>query len=272
MSSRPLYVDWQQAVQARAFLEVARPFNVVYQLVTAQGYLYPFRGFVFFWQNYQPLLPLFLSVVIPYGILHLYVYTVLLWAILPLNLVIHTLTLGPVGVQVAILASFQQCSCVNNYLFKNYLIAGKLNKVFDTTLCFVGLDRVVIPGKLKRLVPQTLGAQIMEINPINIALSTMSLLYSIVVSLIPIIGTVIFEYNNAIKTAEFSQQRMWRLTRLRPRQMKYQVKENEGVYLTFGFVCQLLESIPVLGLLFCFTNQVGAALMAADIYKNRPQG
>lgn len=268
MSTRSIYVDWQNAVQARVVMEVSRPFNVAYQLITTQGYLYPFRGFVFFWQNYQPLLPIFLSVVVPCGILHIYVYTILLWAILALNLVIHTLTAGPIGVQMAIIVSFQQCSCVNNYIFKNYLIKGKLNKVFDTTLCIVGLDRVVIPGKLKRLVPQTLGAQLMEINPINIAIFASSLIYSIAVSCIPVIGAAIFEYNNALRTAEFSQQRMWRLTRQRPRQMKYQVKENEGVYLTFGFVCQLLEGIPILGLLFCFTNHVGAALLAADIYNN----
>lgn len=267
MSDRPIYLDWEDALQARIIMEISRPFNVVAQLATTQGYLYPFRGFLFFWQNYQQLLPIYLSVIIPYGIIHIYVYTILLVAILPLNLLVHTLSTGPIGIQVALIISFQQCSALNNYILKNFLIVGKLNKVFDTTMCLVGLDRVVVPGKLKRQVPQTLGAQLMEINPINIFLFTYSLLRSIVLSFIPILGSVIFEYNGAIRTAEFSQRRMWKLTRQRPRQIKYKVKENEGIFLTFGMVCQFLESIPFLGLMFCFTDQVGAALMAADNYR-----
>jgi hypothetical protein len=265
--STHLYKDWQYAIQSRMNLEVSRPFNVFLQLIKTNGWIYPIKGFIFFWENYQKLLPIFLSVVLPYTVLHFYVYTILIFAILPINLVICTLTTGPIGVQIAVFQSFQQCSCLNSYIFKNYLIKGKLNKVFDTTLCINGLDRIVIPGKLKRLVSQTLGAQLMEINMINLIIFLSSSIYSICISSIPILGTISIYYNTAIKTAELSQQRMWQLTRQRPRQVRYHIKENEGEFLMFGITCQILESLPVLGLLFCFTNHVGAALLATDIYK-----
>ncbi len=267
MSSQHLRADWQNAVTARIAHEVTRPLNVANQLMTTDGFLYPFRGVYFFCQHYQQMLPIFLSVVLPYAVLHLYIYTILLAAILPLNLVIHTLTSGPLGIHTGIFNTLHQCSCLNNYIFKNYLIKGKLNKIFDTTLCLVGLDRVVIPGKLKRLVPQTLGAQLMEVNPINLTITIARALYTVIVSLIPIIGTFASHYNRAIYTASSSQERMMRLTRQRPRQVSYQVKEHEGELFTFGLVCMFLEGLPFLGLLFCFTDHVGAALLASDLYK-----
>lgn len=266
MSKQDLRVDWQRAVAARIGHEVSRPFNVVNQLVTTAGFTYPFRGMYFFVQHYQQLLPIFLSVVLPYAVLHFYVYTILFTAILPLNLIIHTLSSGPLGIHTGIFTTFQQCSYLNTYIFKTYLIKGKLNKVFDTTLCLVGLDRVVIPGKLKRLVPQTLGAQLMEVNPINVTITITNAFYNFLLALTPIVGAFAAHYNRAVGAASSSQDRMMRLTRQRPRQVTYQVKEHEGELFTFGVVCLILEGIPVLGLLFCFTDHVGAALMASDMY------
>ncbi|KAG0678249.1 60S acidic ribosomal protein P2 [Pichia californica] len=173
--------------------------------------------------------------------------------------------LGPIGIQIGILNTVQQCSCINSYIFKNYLIAGKLNKVFDTTLCLSGMDRVVIPGKLKRLVPQTLGTQLLDINPLSIILSISHIIYIVFISLIPILGTIITEYNHILNTGSSSQTRFWQLSRKRPRQQKYYVKEQEGLYLSFGFVCQIMENIPIFGLFFTFTDTIGAAILAKDV-------
>lgn len=265
MPHTPIYVDWQHAVQARIRMEFSRPYMVIYQLLTTQGYLYPFKGISFFLDNYTTFLPIFLSVLIPYTILHCYIYSALFFVILPLNLVVNTLALGPIGIQIGILNTVQQCSCINSYIFKNYLIAGKLNKVFDTTLCLSGMDRVVIPGKLKRLVPQTLGTQLLDINPLSIILSISHIIYIVFISLIPILGTIITEYNHILNTGSSSQTRFWQLSRQRPRQQKYYVKEQEGLYLSFGFVCQIMENIPIFGLFFTFTDTIGAAILAKDV-------
>lgn len=38
---------------------------------------------------------------------------------------------------------------------------------------------------------------------------------------------------------------------------------------SFGIAANLLELIPVVGIFFAFTNQVGAALWAADLEKGQ---
>lgn len=265
-----LVTDWQRALQERIVLEVTHPFIVIYSVFTTTSYLYPFKGILFFIQNYVPLLPLYLSIFIPYGLLHLYIFSILLFALLPINLFIYTLTNGPIGVQIAIIITIQQCSYFNNYIFKNFLIRGKLNKIFDTTLCLVGLDRIVIPGKLKRKVPQTIIAQILEINPISLTCAIASIIYQVVISFIPIVGSLLLSYNKAINTTATLQNRFAQLTRQRPRQIKYTIKEHEAEFFSFGFTCQLLESIPFFGVFFCFTDCIGAALMAADAYRGNP--
>lgn len=261
------YSDWQKAVQRRFIMEISRPLNLVNNILTTQGFIYPFKGIAFFFCYYKQLLPIYLSVVIPYSILHFYICVVLFIVILPINLFICSMTLGPLGVQMSILTTFQQCNCLNNYIFKEFLIKGKLNKVFDTTLCLTNLDSIVIPGRVKRVVPQTLGAKLMEINPINFSLFLLNLMYAIVLSFIPVVSTVSIYFNQSISIASSSQDRFWKLTRKTDRQIKYDIKDNEGEFLTFGMVCQVLENLPVLAIFFCFTNHVGAALLAGDRYK-----
>lgn len=257
-------VEWMNAVRARINQQITRPIHVTAQLVTLNGFLYPFKGMLFFLDNYQQLLPIMLSVLIPQILLHFYVYFILLWALLPLNMAICTLSCGPLGVQFGICQTIQQCSWITNYVYKTYFIKGKLNKIFDTTLCLNGCDRIVIPGKLKRVVPQTLGSQIMELNPINLIVFLIQTAYSCFISSIPIVGFISMLYNQSVFTGQQSQNRMWQLTRQRPRQIRYKIKQFEGDLFLFGVACQALESIPFLGALFCFTDHVGAALFACD--------
>lgn len=265
-------VEWGRAVRARVNQQIRRPVNVTAQLLTFNGVTYPLKGLIFFCNNYQQLLPILLSVILPQLALHGYVYFVLFWALLPLNVAICSLSCGPLGVQFGIIQTIQQCSWITNYVYKTYFIKGKLNKIFDTTLCINGYDRVVIPGKLKRLVPQTLGAQFMEMNPINLFMFLFQTFYKCFISLIPIIGSVSMFYNQSVFIAEQSQTRMWQLTRQRPRQIKYKINQFEGDMFLFGLVCQILESIPILGVFFCFTDHVGAALFACEHSDVLPAG
>lgn len=263
-----LYIDWQGAIVDRVFMESSRPLRVFYQFSQcSNAFLYPFTGISFFFSNFTQLSPILLSVMIPYGIIHVYTYSILLTALLPLNMFIHSLYMGPFGIQLGIISAIHQCSCVNNYIFKQFLIPGKLTKVFDTTLCISGLDRIVIPGKLKRLVPKSFGSKIMDLNLISIASQLAHLTYKVFVSFIPIFGPIVTGYNRSISISMDSQSRMWQLTRLRHRQIKYYAKENEVSLFIFGSICQFLESIPFLGLFFCFTDTCGGALMAGDVYK-----
>lgn len=46
------------------------------------------------------------------------------------------------------------------------------------------------------------------------------------------------------------------------------VEKRKGAYTGFGVVGVLLEMVPIAGILFAFTNNVGAALWAADLEKS----
>lgn len=257
-------LEWRNAVRARINQQLTRPVHVMAQLLALEGLFYPLKGLLFFIDNYKPLLPIMLSVIIPQLFLHCYAYFVLFWALLPLNVAICSLSCGPLGVQFGICQTIQQCSWLTNYIYKTYFIKDKLNKIFDMTLCLKGYDRVVIPGKLKRSVPQTLGAQLLEVNPINLAMFLIQTTYSCIISFIPIVGSVSMFYNQAVFIGEQSQTRMMQLTRQRPRQIRYKVRQVEGTLFLFGVACQVLESAPIIGALFCFTDHVGAALLACE--------
>lgn len=205
--------DWQRVQHSRMGLQLSRLFNVVPHLLSSHGIGYPFQGIFFLLKNAKQLLPIFLSVVIYYTLLHFYIHTMLYVTPLPLNLAISTLSVGPRGVQIACWQTFQQFPSLNNYIFKNYILEGKLNKSFDTTLSLTGLDTVVIPGKLKGLVSQTMGAQIMEINPLNafflFSFFFPTLLYESMSGVIPIFRCIASQYNSALRAAENTQLRMW---------------------------------------------------------------
>jgi uncharacterized protein involved in cysteine biosynthesis len=43
------------------------------------------------------------------------------------------------------------------------------------------------------------------------------------------------------------------------------VERNKPKYIAFGTVCQLLQLVPVVNILFMYTNTVGAALWAVEL-------
>lgn len=264
-----LVAEWQQAFCERLFLEFYRPVAILYSIPSsAVVALYPVRGFLFLYSNFAQLEPLVASVLLPYCMVHAYTYSILLGA-LSLNIYISCLILGPVGIQTGVISAICQCSSVNNYIYRKFVLPGKLDKVFDTSLCILGLDSVVVPGKLKRLVPKTLGSKVMDVNPITVGSQMVHLMYKVAVSFIPILGPLVLGYNKSIAFAMDTQSRFWKLTRMRDRQLKYYAKDHELNLVVFGTICQLLEAIPCLGLFFCFTNTCAAAMMAADDYKTQ---
>jgi hypothetical protein len=62
-------------------------------------------------------------------------------------------------------------------------------------------------------------------------------------------------------------ERYFQLKKFSNKQREEWVKRNVPAYIAFGTVAVLLQMIPAAGILFLFTNTVGAALWAIEMEK-----
>jgi len=82
---------------------------------------------------------------------------------------------------------------------------------------------------------------------------------------IPVVGTVLFVLLQGKKFGPTAHARYFQLKGMTKGQKEKFVEENRGAYSSFGTLAVLLEMVPIAGILFAFTNNVGAALWAADL-------
>ena len=84
-------------------------------------------------------------------------------------------------------------------------------------------------------------------------------------NLIPVVGTILFVGMQGKRTGPFLHARYFELKGMSQKQRAEYIEERRGAYTGFGIVATLLEMVPVVGLFFAFTNNVGAALWASDM-------
>jgi len=107
---------------------------------------------------------------------------------------------------------------------------------------------------------------------VTVFVQAIVLIVTLPLNAIPVVGTVIYCYINGILYS-------W------DRQLKYHVEVLGwsfqqsrryalgyiGDYAGFGMVAVALQMVPVVNVLFVFTNAIGAALWSADDWKQRQQ-
>ncbi|KAF8977325.1 hypothetical protein BGZ46_007479 [Entomortierella lignicola] len=81
----------------------------------------------------------------------------------------------------------------------------------------------------------------------------------------PLAGQIAFCYINGKARVPDIHRKYFDLKGMTDTERKDWIKKRETQYTAFGFVCQGLELIPVLGIFFSFTNTIGAALWAIDL-------
>ncbi|GMG35059.1 unnamed protein product [Ambrosiozyma monospora] len=265
----PTFEETSIAVVDRINMEISRPVNVVLGLFTSGTFLFPFYGIIYFFRN-PALWVLYLQTLPPTIIIYTWVYLSVLFLLAPLNVSVSIACMGPPGFFLGYGITVQEINFISHYILSNYFIPMPLTILFDTVLYTEGLDRVVFPGKLKRVVGPSFGDKVVQSAiwlPITFPLSCLSFIRFVIIRCIPVIGPIVTYMNNLTKRGNSSQRRFYRLRKFRKRQVRYLMKEREGEYMAFGLVCTILESIPVLGPFFNFTNQIGGALMAVHYYK-----
>jgi len=85
----------------------------------------------------------------------------------------------------------------------------------------------------------------------------------------PFIGTVVSAWFKALGTSQSLHRRYFEAKKMTPHQIAIFIEERKWDYRLFGFAAALLESIPIVGLIFTISNRVGAAMWAYDLEKKQ---
>jgi len=85
----------------------------------------------------------------------------------------------------------------------------------------------------------------------------------------PFIGSVLSAWFKALGTGQFLHRRYFEAKKMTPHQVAIFIEERKWDYRLFGFAAALLESIPIVGLIFTISNRVGAAMWAHDLEKRQ---
>ncbi|KAG0291439.1 hypothetical protein BGZ96_005196 [Linnemannia gamsii] len=94
-------------------------------------------------------------------------------------------------------------------------------------------------------------------------------LVTLPLNFVPVVGSVVFCYINGKAIIPDIHRRYFDMKRMTEDERKGWIKKRQADYTGFAFVSQALELVPFLGILFGFTNTIGAALWAVDL--ERPQ-
>jgi len=85
--------------------------------------------------------------------------------------------------------------------------------------------------------------------------------------LYPIIGLLAVAWLKALGTAQYLHKPYFESKKMSQEQVDVFVEERKWGYRVFGFAAALLESVPIVGLVFSISNRIGAAMWAHDLEK-----
>ncbi|KAG8920928.1 hypothetical protein FRC02_000563 [Tulasnella sp. 418] len=86
---------------------------------------------------------------------------------------------------------------------------------------------------------------------------------------IPFAGLIISSAIKAVSTARYLHYPYFTSKKMTPQQIAVYMEEHKFDYYAFGFCSALLESLPIIGLLFSISNRIGGAMWAFDLEKRQ---
>ncbi|KAF9183405.1 hypothetical protein BGZ50_004251 [Haplosporangium sp. Z 11] len=94
-------------------------------------------------------------------------------------------------------------------------------------------------------------------------------LVTLPLNFVPILGPIAFCYINGRARSHHVHRRYFDMKEMTPQERNDWIQARKSQYTTFGVIAQGLELIPFIGILFGFTNTIGAALWAADLEREQ---
>ncbi|CED84431.1 hypothetical protein [Phaffia rhodozyma] len=239
--------------------------------VQSFGWLYPIYGIPYFLQHSElrkPLekliLPSLAISAVVFGLMFTFTYV-------PQALALSALQLGPWGFITAFGVVLEESQFIISIVLKAFLFNTTLAETFDNVLLIKGQDELVSKGREISQAKagqsgKTLGKMVMKPLDKFKPAAIIKYLISIPLNAIPVVGTFVFFALNGVQQGPAQMSRYHQLKQFTPEQKKKFVHEHRGAYTALGVTSLLLTLVPVIGpVVFAYSNQVGAALLAVDL-------
>ncbi|KAI9718007.1 MAG: hypothetical protein M1828_006997 [Chrysothrix sp. TS-e1954] len=265
MSSKVKQVAKDDALRVKAIAQDA---------AVSGAYLYPFRGILYFLSHRDLWKPLSTRIA-PTLTLGVGVTTAMaVFTYLPQAAALAVVN-GPFAAISTIFLVLSESSTLVNILSKTLLVEDALIDTFDGTLLAKDQSDLVSNGRQVKSGRDPIGklGKLVK-RPFAKLAPTAIIRYLILLplNLIPIVGTGMFIMLQGRRLGPSAHDRYFQLKQWNPNTQDQWIEKNKGAYTGFGIAAVLLELVPVAGILFTFTNTVGAALWAADLERREHEG
>ncbi|KAI0364346.1 hypothetical protein BV20DRAFT_956397 [Pilatotrama ljubarskyi] len=244
-----------------------------FQAIASLAWLWPVRGILFSLSHpqiilsvRQALLKSLLSSALIFAFLAFFTY-------LP-QMALLALFTGPLAPLVALLLVGAESLLLLSFLARPLFLEPALSHVFDATLLAAGQAQLVRDGKT-RAQSQSQGAGGAVAKGVHGALvkplqafskdGIVRYVLTLPLNMIPAVGTVLFLLYNGYNSGPGWHARYFQLKGFSKGQRAALVENRRAEYTAFGMATLLFNFLPLVGLLFSFTNTVGAALWAAQL-------
>jgi len=239
------------------------------QGITSLAWLWPLRGIYFSLIHPDVILSvraallrsLFTSAII-FGVLLFFTY-------IPQMAVLALLS-GPLAPVFALFLVGAESAMIVALLARPLFLEPALSHVFDATLRARGQGELVKAGKTRMSGAGKSAATSVEsamVKPFQSLAKNGLVRYLVTLPLnfVPVLGTALFVLYNGYRGGPSWHGRYFQLKGLSKNQRTAFVNRRRAEYAAFGTVTLLCNFIPFVGLLFSFTNTVGAAMWAAQL-------
>ncbi|KAL0632160.1 hypothetical protein Q9L58_008953 [Maublancomyces gigas] len=263
----------QDTVRETVREEVAGVTALGKQAVESGAYLYPVKGIFYFASHRNLWGPLTSRLAPLLGLSTGVIASMFMFTYVPQSILL-TFVNGPVAWISTIALVLSESAVIITALSRSFLIDEALIDIFDAVLLQENLPMLVQNGRELNPSDNVLGrlgkAVKKPFSKFTIK-SLVSYLVWLPLNFIPVVGTAIFIFVQGRKLGPTYHARYFQLKNYNAGQRSTFVEQNKPAYISFGTVAMLLQLVPIVSIMFAYTNTVGAALWAVDIEKgHRP--
>ncbi|KAI8996608.1 hypothetical protein BD414DRAFT_434599 [Trametes punicea] len=239
-----------------------------FQAIASFAWLWPIRGLLFSITHpqiilsvRQALLKSLISSAVIFAVLAFFTY-------LPQMAILAIFT-GPLAPLVALVVVGAESLLLLSFFARALFLEPALTQVFDATLQARGQGQLVREGKTRSSQQNSVarGVQGALVKPLQAFSKDGIVRYVITLPLnmIPAVGTVLFLLYNGYNGGPGWHSHYFQLKGFSKSQRASFIENRRAEYTAFGMATLLFNFVPLVGLLFSFTNTVGAALWAAEL-------
>ncbi|OBZ74245.1 Outer spore wall protein RRT8 [Grifola frondosa] len=238
----------------------------IVEAIVSLAWLWPLRG-IFFSLTHPHIILSVRNAVLKSLLTSVVIFVLLaFFTYLPQAAVLAIFT-GPLAPIFALFLVGAESLLLLTLLARPLFLEPALTHVFDATLLASGQAQLVKHGKTRARGSATSGVEGVLARPLQAFTKDGVLRYVLTLPLnfVPAVGTVLFLLINGYRGGPGWHARYFQLKGFTKGQRIALVEKKRAEYTAFGMVTLLFNLIPLLGLVFTFTNTIGAALWAARI-------